>query len=81
MLVFRKAVKEIFTGPKIDKPKFQVPTPQEDEVKAAAAQDEAARKARSALAAQEAGGRQSTLVGAITAQSDIATKRRTLGGV
>lgn len=79
MRVFREPVKQIFTGPKLKKPDATV-TPQEDERKAAKAADEAARKARSALARQEKGGRAATLIGAMQAQSDIQTQRRTLGG-
>jgi hypothetical protein len=76
---FYKPVKEIFTGPKLEKPD-PLPSPKEDEEKARKAADEASRKARSALAAQERGGRPATLVGAITAQANIASQRRTLGG-
>lgn len=79
MISMRKAVKSIFVP---DKPKVpDLPTPQEDEKKAREASQEADRKARAALAAQEAGGRKSTLVGALTTQAGIASKRRTLGGV
>ena len=81
MLLFRKAVKKIFAPPKIDTPSVPVPTPVEDAKKAQAATDEANRKARAALAAQERGGRQSTLYGAMTAQADIESQKRRLGGV
>lgn len=79
MRAFRKPIKKIF-APKIEKAD-PLPSPEEDEKKSRAAADEADRKARSALAAQEAGGRASTLVGAIQKQSSIASQRRTLGGV
>lgn len=80
MRILYKPVKRIFSPPKIETPK--APTVAEDEEAARKATEEAERKSRSALAAQEKGGRPSTLFGAVAAtQTGIASRRPTILGL
>lgn len=79
MRLLFKPVKNIFSPPKPKAPK--VITPEQDAEAARKATEEADRKARSALAAQQKGGRQSTVFGATPATSaGIASSRPTILG-
>ena len=71
-------ITDIFAPPKLEKPKS--PSVVEDEQRSRRAADEERRRARSALQAQNEGGRRSTLLSSLQPSRGVASERPTLLG-